>query len=373
MGRLLHCFESCSKMKTPKYITTDVGPDGKERFYFRRPGQRKIRINGVPWTPSFMAEYEAAKGGAVFVRGIAQQKVGTFSWWCDQYYASKEFIELDNELSKPRRKKSLTRICRLPVKPGSTTLFGDVQAKSFNKKAIKVIRDRHADTPGAANDMLKSVRAVFQHIVDDEESGVEVDPTREVSFLQSNNPDGYHSWTIEEVEQYETTHAIGTVARLALGLLLYSSQRLSDVIAMGPQHVKLRDEQKWLVFTQNKNRKRKPVHLEIPLRPELQELIEATTVGAESFLTAKRGGKYTRVNYTKDFAEWCIAAKVPGRSHGLRKASAARLAENGATDKEIMSITGHTTMQEVTRYTKAANQKRLASAATAKMKPKRVA
>jgi integrase len=48
----------------------------------------------------------------------------------------------------------------------------------------------------------------------------------------------------------------------------------------------------------------------------------------------------------------------------LRKAAATRLADNSATEKEIMSITGHTTMKEVERYTKAANQKKLAAAAT---------
>ncbi|MBA3826475.1 MAG: FAD-binding protein, partial [Ktedonobacterales bacterium] len=39
--------------------------------------------------------------------------------------------------------------------------------------------------------------------------------------------------------------------------------------------------------------------------------------------------------------------------------AARRLAEAGATDKEIMAVTGHTTLQEVTRYTKAASQERL--------------
>jgi integrase len=50
--------------------------------------------------------------------------------------------------------------------------------------------------------------------------------------------------------------------------------------------------------------------------------------------------------------------------------AAARLAEAGCTANEIQSITGHATLQEVTRYTKAAQRtlavaamKRLASTA----------
>lgn len=50
-------------------------------------------------------------------------------------------------------------------------------------------------------------------------------------------------------------------------------------------------------------------------------------------------------------------------THGLRKAAARRLAEVGCTTNEIASITGHATLQEVARYTKAAEQKRLAQTA----------
>jgi integrase len=50
-------------------------------------------------------------------------------------------------------------------------------------------------------------------------------------------------------------------------------------------------------------------------------------------------------------------------THGLRKAVAARLAELGRSEFEIMAITGHQTSKEVTRYTKAASQKLRAASA----------
>jgi hypothetical protein len=43
-----------------------------------------------------------------------------------------------------------------------------------------------------------------------------------------------------------------------------------------------------------------------------------------------------------------------------------RLAERGATTKEIASVSGHKTLKEVERYTKAADQARLARAAMAR-------
>lgn len=55
---------------------------------------------------------------------------------------------------------------------------------------------------------------------------------------------------------------------------------------------------------------------------------------------------------------WCDQAGLPHCStHGLRKAAAARLAELGRSEHEIMAITGHRTSYEVIRYTRAASQK----------------
>ena len=52
---------------------------------------------------------------------------------------------------------------------------------------------------------------------------------------------------------------------------------------------------------------------------------------------------------------------APCTAHGLRKAAAARLAELGAGENEIMAVTGHSTSKEVVRYTRAARQKVLAA------------
>ena len=53
---------------------------------------------------------------------------------------------------------------------------------------------------------------------------------------------------------------------------------------------------------------------------------------------------------------------------GLRKAAARRLAEAGCTEHEIAAITGHASLREVARYTKAADQKKLATSAMEKVK-----
>ncbi len=58
-------------------------------------------------------------------------------------------------------------------------------------------------------------------------------------------------------------------------------------------------------------------------------------------------------------------AGLPDRcvNHGLRKAAARLVAEAGCTANEIAAITGHRTLVEVSRYTKAADQVHLAQTA----------
>jgi enterobacteria phage integrase len=66
-------------------------------------------------------------------------------------------------------------------------------------------------------------------------------------------------------------------------------------------------------------------------------------------------------------------AGLPGRckAHGLRKAAARRLAEAGCSASEIAAITGHKTLAEVERYTRAADQERLARQAIQKQSKNR--
>ena len=50
--------------------------------------------------------------------------------------------------------------------------------------------------------------------------------------------DGHRTWTDEEIAAFEAFYPIGTEARLAFALLLYTGQRRSDVVRMGRQHIK---------------------------------------------------------------------------------------------------------------------------------------
>ena len=48
------------KRKNPPFVHDYVDQHGTAKFYFRRVGQPKIRLPGLPWSPEFMAAYECA-------------------------------------------------------------------------------------------------------------------------------------------------------------------------------------------------------------------------------------------------------------------------------------------------------------------------
>ena len=54
---------------------------------------------------------------------------------------------------------------------------------------------------------------------------------------------------------------------------------------------------------------------------------------------------------------------MPGRAHGLRKAGATIAANNGATAHQLMGIFGWDTLKMAEKYTRAADQQRLAASA----------
>lgn len=350
-----------------RHVNREVDRHKVERFYYRKGKGRRYPLEGRPGTDEFLASYEramAADGkpaGKLSIKATEVHK-NTLRWLCVAYFGSVEFKQLDQRTQRVRR-QILEHCLQEPVEPGSKHLFADFPLDRVTTKAIKVLRDRKVDKPAAANSRVKALRQVFAFGLEEEDERgnalVDRNPARDVSYLDGS-AEGIHAWTLAEVEQYEKNHPLGTKARLAFDLLLYTCQRRSDVVRFGRQHVR----NEVLTFTQFKGRKRKPVTLEIPIIPALRKSIDATKTGDMTFLINDLNRAFSDAGFGNKFREWCNKAGLPQCSaHGLRKAGAARLAELGCTDRQIMAITGHVTEKEVTRYTRSANQKVMAKAA----------
>jgi len=229
-------------------------------------------------------------------------------------------------------------------------------------KHVRQLRDELVEMPSSANLRLQALQALFKWAVEGEEAPH--NPAYGVQRIKYVS-EGFHSWSLEEVTAFEKRHPIGTKARLAMALLLYTACRREDAVRLGPQHVQAGR----LKYRQAKNEHRSPVDMDIPVHPDLQEIIDATPSGHLRLLVTESGRGLTRDGFGKLFRDWCNQANLNHCSaHGLRKATSARLAERGCTPHEIMAITGHKTLKEVERYTLAVQKAGLADSAMAKLK-----
>ena len=83
---------------------------------------------------------------------------------------------------------------------------------------------------------------------------------------------GYKSWSEAEIARFEAHYPIGSKARLAFALILYTGQRRGDVVKMGAHHI----HDGVLTVDQSKTEGGEQAHLEIPVHPKLREIIDTT-------------------------------------------------------------------------------------------------
>ena len=342
--------------RPPKYVHGFIDRHGKPRFYFRRAGFKKVPLPGLPWSGQFMEAYEQAIAGqpASLDVGAKHTKPGSIRALAISYFQSVDYRSMQARTQRVYR-GLIERFSEQADKDGNK--FGDKRAALIGREHVVRLLATKADKPEAANQFRKVLRAMMKHAV---EIGLRADdPTRDVRAIRVRS-DGFHSWSDAEIAQFEKCHPIGSRARLAFALLLYTGQRRSDVVRMGCQHV--RDGV--LTVRQQKT----GTKLSIPVHPTLQAILNAVSDNL-TFLTTQFGKPFTSNGFGNWFRNQCNAAGLPQCSaHGLRKAAARRLAEAGCTAHEIASITGHASLKKIAHYTRAADQGRLASAAMEKVK-----
>jgi integrase len=315
----------------------------KPRFYFRRHGKR-IPLPGLPGSDAFMEAYRAALSMQELPRpmiGASRTKAGSLGALIVSYLSSAEF------LARPQSTQSSYRY----ILEAFRREHGDKPVALLTRQHINAMLAAKVKQPVAANGWLRLVKVLMQLAVDE---GYRPDnPAAGIKRIKIKT-DGFHTWTEDEIAQFEAHHPIGTKPRLALTLLLYTAQRRSDVIRMGRQHVRGDVVQ----VRQQKT----GAALSIPLHHELRKIIEATPNKHLTYLVTEYGRPFSAAGFGHRFREYCDAAGLPKSCtpHGLRKAACRRLAEAGCSANVIASISGHTSLREVERYTKAADQERMA-------------
>ena len=327
----------------PQYCSAFKDRHGKTRVRFRRTGWVTRYAQSEPGTPEFTQEFHEWRAGGKIKAGGDRIEPGTWDDLITRFYASGSFTEKAGETQRSYRGE-LERF---------RATYGGRKVATMTARHVEQLMNNMKDRPSAANNLKKRLGQLFNL---SQRLGWRNDnPALAVSRLKAK-AGGYPTWQEDQIAAYEAKHPIGTPARLAFDLALYTAQRRSDVCLMGPQHVSAGK----ITVKQLKTGKT----LKLPIHPALAASITATPTGHLAFIVSSRGAPYTKESFGNWFRGQCDAAGLEGFSmHGLRKAASRRMAEQGLSNQLIKSITGHSSDNEVARYTRDAEQERMAEMA----------
>lgn len=332
-----------------KYVVRDTDRHGNVRIYLRLPGYRKERLTGEPGTSEFAASYSNAllQIQPLPARAKASPSApGSLRHLCTEYCRTDSYKSLDAR-TRHVRKQVLDRLCMARGRDGIED--GARQHVELTPEIIQDMRDA-PEGPEAGNAIVKALRQVFKVTK-------KPNPAAAVEYRRPASLEGFHTWTVAEIEQFDARWPLGTKPRLAKELLAYTGVRRSDVVGLGPQMAR----GGMLRFVEFKGRRKLRKERELPILAPLQCAIDASKCGHLAYLVTEFGKPFTAAGFGNWFRRRCNDAGLPHCSaHGLRKAAAKIAAENGATAHQLMAIFGWTTLKEAERYTKAADTKRLA-------------
>ena len=348
-----------------RYLSEEIDRHGKPRLYVRRGG-RRVRLRSAIGSPEFAAEYAAAlaslPGRRVPSKAISPRPFaeGTFGWLAARYFASPEFLSLPPK-SQASRRGVIESCLREPFTDTDPDPIGNCPLAHLTAQKIRRLRDLKRHLPGAANTRKKWLSSMFTWATEQTPPILATNPAREVKRVKYAT-DGWHTWTAEEVRQYEARHPIGTKAGLALALLLYTGVRRSDLVTLGPANV----QNGWLRFIPQKTSHKRKAISEKPWLSVLAAIVAESPAGSVAFLETEYGKPLTAAGFGGWFRDRCDEAGLPQcTAHGLRKAGATLAAENGATVHQLMAIFDWSNPAQAKPYTDAADRKRMAGDAMA--------
>lgn len=320
----------------PEFASEFRDRHGKARIRFRRRGWKTVYAKAEPGTPEFTEQYHEWKRNGRIVVGQKRVASGSFDDVIARFYRSAEWSDL----------KATTRETYRGELERFRTRFGTRSVATMQAQHVARLMSDMSDKPSAANNLKKRLAQVFDFAV---RLGFRTDnPARFVKALKTRKG-GHQTWQEAQIAQFEACHPIGTTARLAFDLALYTAQRKSDVRIMGPQHV----EGGMIRVRQMKTDKT----LLLPIAPQLAASIAATPTSQLAYLVSERGVPFSNDGFGMWFGRQCRKAGLVGFSmHGLRKAASRRMAERGLSNQMIKAITGHSSDSEVARYTREAEQ-----------------
>ena len=344
------------KKKRYPNVSSFTDRHGKRRWRWRKAGHPTFYFTCPPDTPGFSEELKQAESGVRIKPGEGRAIPRSVADLAARYYGSPNHIGT-SERDRHRRRLILDPFVqdfgRDMVANWRWDHIEAVIARKLEKR--QDAKGRAIGGPVAAHSLRKQLMRLFSYAV--RLGWIAENPVAMSEQVKVPKTGGYHTWTEAEIAQYQAAHPIGTMARLALEIMLWTAQRGGDARLFGPQHLK--DGR--IQYRQGKT----GTELWMPAAPQLLAAINAMpSTGIRSFIVTEAGKPFTVAGFGGRMRDWCNAAALPHcTAHGLRKAAARRLAEAGGTQQQLKAVGGWKGDSEVAIYTAAADQRRLAEGA----------
>jgi integrase len=359
------------------YVNSSYDARGKLRHVFLRKGHKRVTIKGKAGNADFMAHYHellAATESAPSTIGCSKALAGTVDHAVIAFLCHDDFMRGLSKATQGAWRPILTRFREHTTPSGRT--YGQNQISTLTRQAIMAFLD--GKKPSVKKNELKPVRAVIRFALT--QGWMRSDPTEGLRLKAPPKSMGHLTWKEPQIAQYRARHALGTIARLALELLLNIAARRHDAHLIGRQNI----TNGKLTWRPVKTERSTAKLLTIKILPELQAALDAVpestrASGVLAFLVNEYGKPFATPEVLgKSFARWCREAglePVVGsdglvrnyRAHGLRKAALRHLAHRGATASEMQAVSGHSSLAQLQEYLQEVEQERLAEAALARL------
>jgi hypothetical protein len=76
---------------------------------------------------------------------------------------------------------------------------------------VQVLIDRKSELVESANGRLKAMRGLYSWASSKAAGHMKSNPAKAVDYLKSDNPDGFYTWTIADVEQFKGRHPVAAI------------------------------------------------------------------------------------------------------------------------------------------------------------------
>lgn len=336
---------------------------GRFRYRVRVEGnkRRKITLRVPPEHPDFYEHYHAARAGMQLERSATPAEASiprSIAWLSHLFEAAMQDKVGHGQMHQSTLTQRSSFYKRLRAEHGDKSLF-------MPRSEVIKIRDSMAATPGAADNMVKSIRALFVWGIDQGHLPEDApNPADGVSKI--NKGTGTIPWSVEDLENYRAVHPFGTTAHLALSILMFTACRVGDAWWIGRGNETMIDGTPHLDWQPGK---KGSARVTIPIAPPLLKAIRAQKIVGPAYILTEHGQPHSSAKaFANRFRKWCDAAGLENRSaHGIRKAAGELMALQGATQYAIMAVHGHTQAKTSEQYTRDANRRMLAAGAMQKL------